>query len=498
LARAIAAYHYEQYGASSRLTPMIGLTHGQAGLSVDEEMEQAWIAMGQSEIQLDNDPKIFNPNMVIAAKSQSWIHSPSWLQASAIGRFWRNHGTGIWQSALTFGLGWGIPLSIYLWLGWSGFVLVQAIYLFIVMALLLTALLIWYEGFLALKRDKLPEISQPYPSATAIIPAYLPNETDTVVDTIEACLSIDYPADLQIILAYNTPEELPIEATLQAMAEQYPQLTVLKVDESHSKAQNINNAMSQVTGEFVGIFDADHWPNSDSFRRAWAWLSNGYDIVQGHCLIRNGEVNNLTSTVAVEFESIYAVSHPGRARMHQFGIFGGSNGYWRTELLSETRMQSFMLTEDIDSSMRTLREGYKIKSDPQLISRELAPTTLSALWNQRMRWAQGWTQVARRHGFQSLGSSELNLHQKLGIFHLLIWREIYPWIAMQIIPIIIYWAVLFGGLDRIDWFVPVFVVTSIVTLGAGFGTIFYTQRMGDPSIVVRPTLLLRYLLLSFF
>ncbi len=27
------------------------------------------------------------------------------------------------------------------------------------------------------------------------------------------------------------------------------------------------------------------------------------------------------------------MSHPGRARLHGFGIFGGSNGYWRTELL---------------------------------------------------------------------------------------------------------------------------------------------------------------------
>jgi len=43
--------------------------------------------------------------------------------------------------------------------------------------------------------------------------------------------------------------------------------------------------------------------------------------------------------VAVEFEAIYAVSHPGRARLHNFGIFGGSNGFWRTDALRRTRMR---------------------------------------------------------------------------------------------------------------------------------------------------------------
>ena len=76
------------------------------------------------------------------------------------------------------------------------------------------------------------------------------------------------------------------------------------------------------------------------------------------------------------------------SRLHQFGIFGGSNGYWKTELLHTTRMRGFMLTEDIDSSIRTVADGYRIKTDPLIISRELAPTSLSALWNQRMRWAQ--------------------------------------------------------------------------------------------------------------
>ena len=44
-----------------------------------------------------------------------------------------------------------------------------------------------------------------------------------------------------------------------------------------------------------------------------------------------------------------------------------------------------------------VESGETIISDPDLVSTELAPETLGALWNQRLRWAQGWSQVSLRH-----------------------------------------------------------------------------------------------------
>ena len=185
-------------------------------------------------------------------------------------------------------------------------------------------------------------------------------------------LRVDYP-DLQVIVAYNTPRPLLVEQALLAIAERDSRFIALRVEGSTSKAQNVNAALRHARGEFVGLFDADHHPQADSFTRAWRWLSNGYDVVQGHCVIRNGDVSLVARTVAVEFEAIYAVSHPGRAQLHGFGIFGGSNGFWRTEALRRTRMRGFMLTEDIDSSLRVVKAGGRIANDPALISRGSLP-----------------------------------------------------------------------------------------------------------------------------
>ena len=241
----------------------------------------------------------------------------------------------------------------------------------------------------------------------------------------------------------------------------------------------MNAALGRVRGEFVGVFDADHHPAPGSFHRAWQWIASGVGVVQGHCVIRNGETNFVTKLVAAEFEVIYAVSHPGRARMHGFGVFGGSNGYWRTSLLHRTRMQGFMLTEDIDSSMRVIRSGETIVSDPDLISTELAPETSRALWNQRLRWAQGWSQVSLRHLFTNVREAS-SLSQRLGVAYLLGWREFYPWISLQMLPLFVFWLV--TGRTNFDWFVPIFVATSITTFAAGPSQVWYGWRLSHESI----------------
>jgi len=384
------------------------------------------------------------------------------------------------QLAATFSLGLIVPFLTYLTLDMYGLDVSWPVYIAVVAALVSTAALIWLEGMFAARHPGAPHVAGgPEPTASAIICAYMPNEAATIVETVEHFLLVDYPAGLQIILAYNTPDELPVEAELKGMAARHPNLLLLKVENSNSKAQNLNAALARATGEFIGVFDADHHPDPDSFHRAWRWLSNGYDVVQGHCLVRNPDESFLARMVAVEFETIYSVAHPGRWLRDGFGIFGGSNGYWKTEALHMTRMRGSMLTEDIDASMRVLEAGGQIASDPGLISRELATTTVRQVWNQRLRWAQGWTQVSLRHLWQMMRLPHFNTRQKFGIFMLLFQREIYPWVSFQIFPLLAFWWV--RG-DIIDWMVPVFVAATVFTTTVGPGMTLMAYKLAHPTI----------------
>jgi hypothetical protein len=145
-------------------------------------------------------------------------------------------------------------------------------------------------------------------------------------------------------------------------------------------------------------------------------------------------------------------------------------------------MHSFMLTEDIDSSMRVVSAGYKICADPGLVSEELAPVTIHSFWNQRMRWAQGWFQVSRKHLLVAMRSKNLSVRQKAGMVHLLWWREVYPWLSLQMWPIIAFWVWRYGSVHKVDWLVPFYVLTTLFTLSVGPGQVLFGYLNAAPQI----------------
>lgn len=386
-----------------------------------------------------------------------------------------------------------VPFLALVALHTVGIEVADSLYWVLVGALVVTATGIWSEASAAFRPITPPTTDRPPPRASAVIAAYLPNEADTLLETLEVFRSHEYAGGLQVVLAYNTPTPMAVEEELAALAEGDPDLVVLKVPDSTSKAQNVNAALRVADGEFVGIFDADHHPAPGSFERAWRWLADEADVVQGHCVIRNGAENWLTRLVAVEFEQIYAVAHPGRARVHGFGIFGGSNGYWRAGALERIRLRGSFLTEDIEASMRVLAAGGRIVNDPGLVSRELAPTDLPALWKQRMRWAQGWFQVSCRHLPSLLRSPDLSPRAKLGAAYLLAWREVYPWIALMSWPLLGFLAWRDGGLDLTS---PLFALISLYVLVSGPLQTAAAYRLAAPDVRAHPRWFLGALVLN--
>jgi cellulose synthase/poly-beta-1,6-N-acetylglucosamine synthase-like glycosyltransferase len=155
-----------------------------------------------------------------------------------------------------------------------------------------------------------------------------------------------------------------------------------------------------------------------------------------------------------------------------------------------------MLTEDIDSALRAVEEGARITSDPLLVSRELAPITLGALWNQRMRWAQGWFQVSLRHLLPGLRSPNLSVRQKWGFAFLLGWREIYPWVSLQIFPLIAYQAYTREGLGNLDWFITIFVLTTLFTVAVGPGQTLFAYICSDRELRRHKGWFWRYLVVA--
>lgn len=216
-----------------------------------------------------------------------------------------------------------------------------------------------------------------------------------------------------------------------------PILKIIKVEGSKSKADNLNYFFTLDTGaDVTAIFDCDHFPHPHNPR--WAaerFISDPtVDIVQGRCVVYNTDENWFTKMIAIEFDKIYAVSHPGRSRLFGFGLFCGSNGYWKTDLLRGHKMHGHMLCEDIDSALRAYGKGRRAVHDMNVKSFEMAPTFWDAFWKQRMRWAQGWTQASIRHISQIWTNPPQRPRtpsERYGLISLLFVREISYYLVTQ-------------------------------------------------------------------
>ncbi|MHC4562899.1 MAG: glycosyltransferase family 2 protein [Planctomycetota bacterium] len=287
-----------------------------------------------------------------------------------------------------------------------------------------------------------PADQRSVPKTSFIICAYLPNEVDIIETTVLNVLdNVKRPDDgIEVILSYNTPHMEPVEMRLKELAYKYPELILANAYGSRSKSQNLNYALDMASGEIIALLDADHLVEADCLAKAWRWLSTGDDAVQGRCKIRNGGRSALASIIEIEFEGIYAISHYAKSLLFRTALFGGSDCYWKAEVLKEFGFRTDMLTEDIDTTLRALLAGKSIVHDRSILSRELAPETLGALWFQRKRWAQGWFQCTLRHQWAVLKSRYLHWRAKLMWSLLLVLRTFHDIMSHMLPPILFaYW-----------------------------------------------------------
>jgi len=253
-----------------------------------------------------------------------------------------------------------------------------------------------------------------------------------------------------------------VEKKLKGLEKEYPEFRAVKVENSRSKAENLNRAVKLINGEITVLIDADHRPHPDCLTRAWRWLESEYHVVQGRNVIRNSARNWLTRMIAVEFETIYAVSHTGKSLIADTALFGGSNGFWHTDVLKSFFFDREMLTEDIDITVRILVEGYKIVHDRSLISSEECPDNLTGFWFQRKRWSQGWLQVMLKHQKSIWTSLHLNFLQKCLWSYLLIWREIHNLVSHLPFPLMVcFWIADDKIFFPFNWYIILTIIASL-------------------------------------
>ena len=182
---------------------------------------------------------------------------------------------------------------------------------------------------------------------------------------------------------------------LDELAERHPQLNVIhrKRDAGGGKSGALNTALTQLQGEWLLVLDADAQLQDDLLERLVPYaLDGGWSAVQLRKAVVDADRNWLTRSQAMEM-ALDAVIQKGRLGGGGVAELRGNGQLIRRSVLEAAGgFNEDTVTDDLDLSFRLLTHGalVGILWDPPV--QEEAVPSLTALWRQRQRWAEGGLQ----------------------------------------------------------------------------------------------------------
>jgi cellulose synthase (UDP-forming) len=162
---------------------------------------------------------------------------------------------------------------MYLSVNWSEARVLDLVFVFALLGAELYAFLILFLGFFQTIRPlnrrpvTLPEDPGAWPSVDVFIPTY--NEPlDVVRATVLSALSMDWPAKAIKVFLLDDGKRNEFREFAESCGCQY----IVRPNNKHAKAGNINHALAKTNGEYVVIFDCDHIPTRSFLQVAMGWF----------------------------------------------------------------------------------------------------------------------------------------------------------------------------------------------------------------------------------
>jgi len=231
-----------------------------------------------------------------------------------------------------------------------------------------------------------------------------------------------------------------------------------------AKAGNINAALPEIDADFLAILDADHVVDTEFVTRTIGHFDDPtVALVQTPQDFYNVESFEHAGSDERRFSDqnvFYRVVGPGRN--NRGAVFWcGTNAIIRLTALRDVGgVATGTVTEDIHTSVRLQRRGWRLVYHNEVLARGLAAADADQYFKQRVRWGTGTMQLVRSED-NPLTAAGLTRAQRLGYLSTILgWFDGWRTLILFLLPA----AVLLTGRSPIDGPVLPFIVLFTVTL----------------------------------
>ena len=226
-------------------------------------------------------------------------------------------------------------------------------------------------------------------------------------------MNIDWPSDRVNVYVLDDGRRSEFKEFAETCGCHY----LVRPDNKHAKAGNINHALGKTNGEYIAIFDCDHIPTRSFLQVTMGWFlkDSRLGMVQTphHFYSPDPFERNLGifRRVPNEGSLFYGVIQNGSDYWNGTFFCGSCAVIRRTALEEVGGIAVETVTEDAHTSLRLQRRQWNTAylRFPQAAG--LATGSLAAHIGQRIRWARGMVQILRTDN--PLFGKGLRLHQRL-------------------------------------------------------------------------------------
>ena len=299
------------------------------------------------------------------------------------------------------------------------------------------------------------------PSVSVLIPTY--NEgPEILVPTIAAAMAMEPAHETWVLDDGERPE---IEQLARSLGAHY----LARPTHEHAKAGNLNHALGVIDADIFAVLDADHVAAPEFLRATLGYFSDPrVALVQTPQDFYNVTSFEHGSGVAYgepfhEQTLFYRLLQPGKNRWNA-AFWCGTNALVRVAALRAIGgAATDTITEDIHTTIRFHRAGWKTVYHNEVLARGLAADDATQYQLQRNRWGTGAMQVLRVEN--PLLVPGLTIGQRLGYAATLLgWFDSWRTLGFLLLPP----AVLLTG--------QIPIIADGVTFGILFGITYLLQQ----------------------